>query len=283
MTIPLFVPYPTLAFAPILLANQVGYLQENSPTIELKMGFMDHYQHILEGSEPGIVPLMSFVVRAYNRGAQPLVFSAVFNQVVHRIVAKKEISNLADLRGRVVMVNVFGGTSDLEARFVLRKAGVRLEDVSFVEAGADLEMAQLEALRRGEVDAIASSAPFWYVAEREGFHVLGDVSTHYAKWSPVVLAAERDWLTSQPSLPTNLRVIIQEAVNFLTTRPQEALSALAGVIPELTAEVGVPLIARMRSAWDTSISAEGLQAYVDEFAAEFHLRAPRVSELVASP
>ena len=276
----LFVPYPTLTFAALFLAEELGFFRKLNPRVQLQLGGIDRQIDVLLGGEPGIVPLMHVGLRAWGRGGRPRIVCSVFNQVVHRVVAKPEVRSLGDLRGRLVMVNAFQGASDLETRYVLRKAGLRPEEVRFLEAGPDLEMAQLEALRRGEVDAIASSAPFWYVAEQEGFVILGDVGRYYAKWMPSALIVNEGWSASEPQLIAGLRLSLQEAVNFLEKQPEKALAILVSLIPELSEEAGRVLIDRLRGAWDPKIDTDGLTAYVESYCTEFDLPRPRLESLM---
>ena len=278
MLIPLYVPYPTLTFATVFLAEELGYLSAAAPNVRIVMGGMERYAAVLKGQEPGIVLPMSYAVRAYNFGGHPRVFCSVFDQVVHRLVAKPEVRSLADLRGRMVMVNVFGGTSDLEARTVLRRGGVDPGTVQFVEAGPDLEMAQLRALRLGEVDAIASSAPFWYVAQQEGFVVLGDAK-HYSRWLAVGLIADEQWITTAHETVPGLTDSLRRATHFLRSAPRSAAEILASRIPEFSEEVGGVIIGRLSDAWNTVIDLIGLDAYVRAFCSEFRLTCPRSQDL----
>jgi len=54
----LFVPYPTLTFAALFLAEELGFFRKLNPRVQLQLGGIDRQIDVLLGGEPGIVPLM---------------------------------------------------------------------------------------------------------------------------------------------------------------------------------------------------------------------------------
>lgn len=279
--IALYVPYPTLTFAQIFVGEETGILRRHAPEVAVVVGGHETYLKILEGDGEGIVSILHMGLRAYDRGHEFRIVTTVFHEVVHRLVASPAISTIPALRGKTVMVNAFKGASDLETRYVMRKAGLSPDEVRFVEAGPDLEMAQLAALRAGTVDAIASSAPFWYVAQKEGFHVLGDVGTFYANWVPTALVARADWAISHRSLVHRLRAAFDEVAQFVKSRPRDVERIMLARVPEFMPADGPALIGHLMSAWDPAHRMVGLSNYIEAYCSEFKMRQPAVENLWA--
>jgi ABC-type nitrate/sulfonate/bicarbonate transport system substrate-binding protein len=279
--IPLYVPYPTLTFAQIFVGEETGILRRHAPEVAVAVGGHETYLEILAGEGEGIISILHMGLRAYDRGHEFRIVTTVFHEVVHRLVSRPAIPAIPALRGRTVMVNAFQGASDLETRYVMRKAGLSPDDVRFVEAGPDLETAQLEALRAGTVDAIASSAPFWYVAQKEGYRVLGDVGTFYANWVPTALVARADWAASHRDLVHRLRAAFDEVAQFVRDRPRDVERIMLARVPEFTPEDGPALIEHLMSAWDPRHRMAGLSNYIQAYCSEFQMRQPTVDSLWA--
>jgi ABC-type nitrate/sulfonate/bicarbonate transport system substrate-binding protein len=178
------------------------------------------------------------------------------------------------------MVNAFRGASDLETRYIMRKAGLSPEDVHFVEAGPDLEMAQLIALRRRDVAAIASSAPYWYIAEQEGFTVLGDVGKYYAQWVPAALVARAEWVDANHDLAVGVRNAFREVAGLLGSQSDAIVSILQSRIPEFRIDGSRVLLDHVRGGWDPAHRDAGLRNYIDAYCAEFDAKKPRLEELM---
>jgi NitT/TauT family transport system substrate-binding protein len=87
------------------------------------------------------------------------------------VAAKSPVKTVADLKGKVVGVNQFGSTVDAMVRFNLAKAGLSPDrDVRLIEVPP---AEQADALKRGEVAAVAAPAP-WpsYVVKNAGGRAL---------------------------------------------------------------------------------------------------------------
>lgn len=92
---------------------------------------------------------------------------------------KSKVRRVADLRGRVIGTTISTtkskSTSQQTVEFVLRRAGVRPDQINFVPAGQSLED-ELAALESGAVDAVMAFEPFASrIVEAGKAHVLLDL------------------------------------------------------------------------------------------------------------
>jgi len=115
---------------------------------------------------------------------------------VHRgflqLIARGEITSLADLKGKRVAVDTDTGYA--RALFeILRRAGLEAgRDYEVVYAGAT--NLRFTKLLDGAFDATLLGAPFTRVARDQGFVPLGSVIAALGGYQAVVLVAQRPWL-----------------------------------------------------------------------------------------
>ncbi len=275
------VPFPTMTFSPVYIAHDAGLLA--SEGIKAEMSFenpSNRYMEILSQEGPDFIIPTTFATRAFTKGIRPLMVCTIFNQVTHRLVAQPEISEIGQLKGKTVMVNALGGTSDLEARHVMQSEGFDPRQVFFVEAGPGLEVAQVQALRKREVDAIASSSPFWFICEREGFRVLGDSEGACGRWTANGLFGNKAFLQRDPDLVKALQKAFKKAFELIRSEPSEATSIILRNIPDLEEDIVRTLIQRVGPGWDPTIDLLGLERFVTLFCAANGLSYVDAAEMV---
>lgn len=271
-----------MAFAPIFVADDKGFFQREGLTYKIDMSpnFKREIELLKEGAPRFLIT--SFVaVRAAHQGAEPKLLCNIFNQVIHRIVAKKEIDNVRGLKGKTMMVNAFGGTSEIEAKFVLRQHGINPEtDLNFVEAGPGLEVAQLEALKRGEVDAIASSPPYWYLAEKEGFHTLGYAGDSHAGWGACALITSASFINRNASIIEKAVRAVVSAEKYMVENKEGTLRVILDHIELVDQETASALYDQLKDAWRPQLNSEYIKNYVDTYCRENALQTIPVEKLI---
>jgi len=111
------------------------------------------------------------VVGVLNQGL-PVKIIAVFNTLLHQVVARPEIKSAVDLHGKKFGVTRIQGPDHLQAIGILQAKGADPKNIQFVNfAGGD--PARVLVLRKGLVDAIAVSPPNPYTLQKEGYTVIG--------------------------------------------------------------------------------------------------------------
>jgi NitT/TauT family transport system substrate-binding protein len=113
---------------------------------------------------------------AYLKGVEVRIISGLVNTVPFQLWAKPEISQLQDLKGKLIASTPRGTSLDLANQVLLMRAGLDpLRDVKLVAFGRLGLVSQ--ALFSGVVDAALLSAPDTIEARRSGLRMLTDLGT----------------------------------------------------------------------------------------------------------
>lgn len=107
--------------------------------------------------------------------------------------AKPEIKSVSDLRGKRVGVTRFGASSYFAGLSMLESAGIKPNEVTFIQNGGVGE--SYAALVGGRVDVCMIGYPFGLRAKKEGFHLLFRPSTtEYGLFPTAVIGTRESWL-----------------------------------------------------------------------------------------
>src|ERR671922_1552115 len=107
--------------------------------------------------------------------------------------SKPEIKSISDLRGKRVGVTRFGASSYFAGLSMLDAAGIKPNEVVFIQNGGVGE--SYAALLGGRVDVCMIGYPFGLRAKKEGFHLLFRPSdTEYGLFPTAVIGARESWL-----------------------------------------------------------------------------------------
>lgn len=162
-------------FAPVSMAQEAGYFAERGVEViaEEHPSTGVALQKMVDGGLDVAGTSGMAILRAALGGAQPLVVMSIEAENVFAIIGSKDIDSSEDLRGKVVGANGEGDQDYLMMTRALRDWGL--------EPGKDVEVKFLgsrgkswEAIRRGEIAAMASTIPLPILARKEGLPVLRD-------------------------------------------------------------------------------------------------------------
>src|SRR6185436_20182371 len=109
------------------------------------------------------------VIRALERSDVPLkILTVSLKRNLFWLVARKEITSISQLKGKILGTTTFGGSQHTAATRLIRKGGVD-PDKDLVVVGGDVP-AQLQSLISGVIDVAALSPPTVILA-RDKFHM----------------------------------------------------------------------------------------------------------------
>src|SRR3989442_10510086 len=107
--------------------------------------------------------------------------------------SRPEIRSISDLRGKRIGVTRFGASSHFAGLSMLDAAGVKPNEVVFIQNGGVGE--SMAALLGGRVDVAMIGYPFGLTAKNAGFHLLFRPSqTEYGLFPTAVIAARESWM-----------------------------------------------------------------------------------------
>jgi ABC-type nitrate/sulfonate/bicarbonate transport system substrate-binding protein len=120
--------------------------------------------------------------------------------------SKPEIKSVSDLRGKRIGVTRFGASSYFAGLSMLDSAGIKPNEVVFIQNGGVGE--SFAALMGGRVDVCMIGYPFGLTAKNAGFNLLFRPSqTEYGLFPTAVIATRESWVKN----PKNRKI----AVDFL--------------------------------------------------------------------
>jgi ABC-type nitrate/sulfonate/bicarbonate transport system substrate-binding protein len=157
-------------------------------------------------------------LRANLKGEADLVFlTGGINQQF--IVGRPGISSRQELAGKKIGFVGDGGLNDALVKFIidkLRAAGIGDLRATPVPAGGDKE---IEALLRGECDAIVSTPPECIGAHRQGCHYLVDFAEYGLNYALGGIAARRSYLEQNLEVATKfIKAYVEGMHRYRTDR-----------------------------------------------------------------
>jgi NitT/TauT family transport system substrate-binding protein len=118
--------------------------------------------------------------------------------------AKPEIKTVSDLRGKRIGVTRFGASTHFAALSMLDSAGIKFNEVTFIQNGGVGE--SLAALLGGRVDATMIGYPFGLRAKNAGYPLLfRPMDSEYGLFPTAVIAARESWLKE----PRNRKLAVE--------------------------------------------------------------------------
>ena len=161
--------YPTLSgtFAATWIAKEAGYFAAEGLDVELIRvgGSTRIVAAMLGGSAPIIHAGAPASMAASAAGSDSVIIGCMSNVSPFHLMARPEIKQPSDLRGKKAGVSAFGATSDFLVRLALRKFGLEPgKDVAILPTGGEAEA--FAALQAGSVQLAALAYPSYIQAQR---------------------------------------------------------------------------------------------------------------------
>lgn len=175
------------------------------------------------------------------------------------IVVRKDsgIQRLTDLRGKRLAVNSLHSQDTVSAQYIIKKAGVPLDAVRFIEAPFP---SHADLLRSGQVDAVATIDPFRTRIQREGTGT--PIAWTFVDAIPeqpiAAFWAKRAWVKQNGKIVEAFISGLLDSMAYLNADPKRARGLIAkytGLDPSFLVEM--PLI-----VWNPRIDRAKWQAVI---------------------
>jgi len=237
-------------YAPVWIAKEMGFFDKhnlNADIIFVRGGAMGT-QALVGRSFDFIVAGGVAAVEAALSGAAIVVVAVPSNRMDQVFVARKEITDPGQLKGKKIAVNSLVGSAILAFKIMLQALGIDPEkEVTYVTSGDPAT--RLAALQSGLVDATGLSPPFTLTAKRAGFNVFDNIPVLDTLEYPSASLIVRQESVRKDAVPIDkaTRSII-EAVHFFKTHKSESRRILQKYLrlqnPDELEEAYVVLAAR---------------------------------------
>ena len=159
------------------IAKEAGYFAAEGLDVELVRvgGSTRIVAAMLGGSAPMIHAGASAALAATAAGSDTVLIAAVSNLSSFHVMARPEIKQPSDLRGKTAGISAFGSSSDFVVRLALKKYGLEPgRDVAIIPMGGQPE--GFAALQAGSVHVLGMTFPLYLSAAKLGFKELIKVS-----------------------------------------------------------------------------------------------------------
>ena len=163
----------SLGFLDTWAAKERGFFQKHGLDAEIIAMRPPLTIGALQAGEIDYAIGASTISRGAISGAPVRIVSLALRSSFHTLVSRPAIKTIADMKGKTIAVTV-GAADDFVARHLLRRGGIDPRDVHFVNMGGS--DTRFPALHAGTIDASPLSLPFFLVAKRQGFNLLGTAS-----------------------------------------------------------------------------------------------------------
>lgn len=169
-------------YLPLTIADQLGYFKAEG--LEVEINDFAGGSNALDSAAAGMADVISgayeHTISLRSRGQQFLAFVLQGRApAISMGISPKALPHyrtVIDLKGKKIGVSVLGSSTHLVARHVLSRAGLKAEDVIFVELG--MTDGALTAFRTGQVDAMSNDEPTMTLLEQKGeIRIIADTRT----------------------------------------------------------------------------------------------------------
>jgi NitT/TauT family transport system substrate-binding protein len=228
-TLTAFYTAPVASMAPMWIAKEAGFFKKHG--LDVKLVFIASGPvgtAAVLGGETDVGIIGGFApLRAMVGGAKGLVIvGQTKNRITSKIIGKKEIAGVQDLKGKRLGIDRIGSNPDMFAQAALSRFHIdTFKDLQYVQLG-DTGKA-IAALKAGAIDATIAGAPHDLFAKRMGFKEILDIAAMNIPFAVTVLISSRDTVAhKQPELAKFIRAYA-EAMHYFLTNPEGTAQIVA--------------------------------------------------------
>jgi NitT/TauT family transport system substrate-binding protein len=253
---------PVLAFAPLYIAKEKGYWEDENLDVELmtfKSGTENQQALLGDAIDIGAGGYTE-PINLTAQGVQTVVFATVQGALPYRLMTKSDIASMADLKGKTLGVRKIGSLSDQITRIALNKEGVDPNSVKYQQAGGS--PSRLAALQSGAIDGTILDSPSYQLAEKAGFKMLLNVAEQLKGFPYEVLYAKKDKIEQNKDVFTRFMKGYAKAAAYATdpANEEEVLKIVADATGQKTEDLKFAYDDTIKDfPKDGAINKDGLQ------------------------
>ena len=169
-------------YLPLTISEQLGYFKAEGLDVEISdfAGGARALQAVLAGSADVCSGAFEHTInmQAKNQLFQAFVLQGRAPQIAFGVSTRNmpNYKTVADLVGRKIGVSAPGSSTNMIAKLVLSRGGVKAGDVTFIGVGT--AAGALTALRSGQIDAMSNTDPVMTMLEQKGeVKIISDTRT----------------------------------------------------------------------------------------------------------
>src|SRR5437870_1160152 len=174
-------------------------------------------------------------LEAYQRGADTALIASSMNQLEHAIVAQKNITNIEQLRGKILGISALASLTDILMREGLRLNGISDKEVTILPVGD--EGGRLNALQTGRVQAVIISGIQRATAIKMGFRQLVDFAKLPIEVSGSSILVRRSYVLKNPDITLKFLKAWIEGAYLFKAKPELSIGVLKKYVATQDSEV----------------------------------------------
>ena len=209
---------------PSYVAKESGIFAKNGLDAQVVRATSSVAVMALISGELGVIEVAGpSIVRSNLRGADVVFVAAGVVTLNYWLMSAKHIKSPEQLKGGVIGSSDLSGSSFIAIQFALRKLGLNAErDATIIRAGGTPE--RLVGLQTGRLQATVLNPPTSFLAQKEGFNLLTDVTGMPFQHNAV--ATTRRFIREHPNVVRRYVKSQIEAVHLMKTDRQAGIAIL---------------------------------------------------------
>ena len=209
---------------PSYVAKESGIFAKNGLDAQVVRATSSVSVMALLSGELGVVEVAGpSIIRTNLRGADAVFIAAGVVTLNYWLMSAKHIKTAEQLKGGIIGSSDLSGSSFIAIQFALRKLGLNPEkDAAIIRAGGTPE--RLVGLQTGRMQATVLNPPTSFLAQKEGFNVLTDVTGMAFQHNGI--ATTRKFIRENPNVVRRYVKSQIEAVHLMKTDRQVGIAIL---------------------------------------------------------
>ncbi len=210
---------------PLWVNKELGFSKKYGVDLEIILiqAGSPNIQALLGGSLQLTQTAASSALLGAVRGAPVVIVATLENKLPIQLIARPEIKEPQQLRGKTIGINRFGGSNDAAVLMAVKAWKMDPKDITMLQTGGT--SARMAALIGKKVDATVQSYPEIYQARKLGMNVLADMGDFgfYTNTSNIVT---RSYLQQNRSVVKGFIKGQIEAMHYVKTNKEGSLKIL---------------------------------------------------------
>ena len=202
---------------PISVAQREGFFRREGLDFQLIIPIPGGSDKMIDALHDDTVDIThvatAFLIRVALAGSDAVAIAAEFNNPIYSLIAKREITSYADLKGKLLGLADEAGTITISTRKLLALHGLREGDfqVKIIEGTP----ARFNCLTKGECVAVPLGQPQDLLAIKDGYRLLGLSTEAVPELLYTVTAARRAWANAHKDAVVRYIRALASAFRFI--------------------------------------------------------------------
>ncbi|MFI7705204.1 ABC transporter substrate-binding protein [Nonomuraea sp. NPDC049480] len=230
---------------PVFVAEDQGLFAKHALAIDyLRLGSVDKATSaVRDGTADLAITPPEGAVSDVVSGGDLRIIAANALRLPMSLVARPDISGITELRGKRIGTSSLTEGTAIYTQMMLQPEGLSYPgDYEFVLAG--VHTARWDALQKGEIDCAPQPAPWNFLAERQGYRLIGEVNDVLPEIIFAAVIADDGWTSRNRDTVRKLVAALAEAHDIVNDPACDAVT--------------LPIYQRITTPDEPALAARGL-------------------------